>query len=262
MDNNHYSIKVVSIADRIYMDTSTLMEPMTQRFIRFIRPTLLEEGKKIIIKHSVYTELARHLNSPYKHKVECALKAIELLAVNDDLFQVESSPLTDEDISNAFADPELLAELTIHKNCNSQLLIVNDKNLSCDAYKLNKQESCKGGWIFVCYINDLGELHCCECARTEAKPMSVKKATVTPVTPVQSVPVADVTSAISALPVNKSYTNPAYSVVKREPEPWRFDWKSFGLGMAGSAGIGVLGYGAYRVFKTFARKNFLLEVVR
>lgn len=262
MDNNQYSIKVVSIADRIYIDTSALMEPMTQRFIRFIRPFLLKEGKKIIVKRAVYTELARHLKSPYKHKVECALKAIELLALNSDLFQVESSPLTDEEISDAFADPELLAELTIHKNCNRQLLIVNDKNLSCDAYKLNKQESCKGCKVFVCYINNLGELHCCDCARTDAETSPVKKAAVTPVAPVQSVPVATAASITQTSPVQKTFTKTDSSVAKEEPEPWRFDLKSFGLGVAGAAGIAGLGYGAYRAIKAFTRNNFLLEVVR
>ena len=80
------------------------------------------------------------------------MAAIELLALNKAIFQVENVPLTAEEIAHTFADAQLLAELTLHRSDYNQLLITNDRKLSCDAYDLNQQQSCKGRKVLVCYI--------------------------------------------------------------------------------------------------------------
>lgn len=75
------------------------------------------------------------------------------------LSECETKDLKQSEVGSAFADSELLSRITKDKSKHSQLLITNDKNLSVDAYKLNKLYSCKGKKIMVCFIDNLGQLN-------------------------------------------------------------------------------------------------------
>lgn len=234
--NAQYVEKVITSVDRILVDTSTLMTRRFQQFINNNRERFLSGDKRIIVPKSVYTELARHLVSEDSEKSAYAMSAVELLAINEDIFHVESAPLTEEEIAHAFADAQLLSELTLYKSDFNQLLITNDRKLSCDAFELNQQQSCRGHRIWVCYINWCGELQCCECALS-----AVEKKTG---------------NNISS---NEEQVQPCLasegSFIKIEiPEDmkWTFDWKSSFIGVSG---IGIM----YVLYK--ASKSLLHSVI-
>lgn len=164
MTNTEYTETMVRSNERIYIDTATLMDVEGMKlFVEKSKGLLQDADRKLIVPKSVCSELARHLESEYPVKRDLAMKAISMISENADIFQVECTPMTDEEIAKAFADAHLLSELTIHKTDCDQLLITNDKRLSSDAYSLNHQQSCKGHRIMVCFINRLGELHRCSC---------------------------------------------------------------------------------------------------
>lgn len=141
MTNTQYIDKILSSVERILVDTSTLMTNGFQQFICNNKDRLLADGKEIIVPKAVYTELARHMESTDSEKSELAMAAIELMALNKNVFQIENTTLTEEDIAHAFADAQLLSELTLHRSDYNQLLITNDRKLSCDAFDLNQQQS-------------------------------------------------------------------------------------------------------------------------
>lgn len=164
MTNTEYTETMVRSNERIYIDTATLMDVDGMKlFIENSKGCLQDAKRKIIVPNSVCSELARHLESDNPIKRELSMKAIGMISENSEIFQVECTPMTEEEIAKAFADAHLLSELTLHKSDCDQLLITNDMNLSSDAYSLNQQQSCKGHRIMVCFINRLGELHRCAC---------------------------------------------------------------------------------------------------
>ena len=231
MTNTQYIEKIISSVDRILVDTSTLMSPGFQQFVFINKDTLFSLKKKLIVPKAVYTELARLMGSTNSEKAEHAMAAVELLSLNKDIFSVESAPLTEEEIAHAFADAQLLSELTIHKSDSNQLLLTNDKKLSCDAYDLNQQQSCKGRKVLVCYINWYGEMQCCECART-----SVDK-------PAQNITFNEDEQTIADNKVQDSV------FITEESQSWKFDWKS---GVIGITGVGIL-YGLFKGSKALLR---------
>jgi len=138
MTNSQYTEKTLASVQRILVDTSTLMTPGFQRFISTSKDLLVTGNQKIIVPKAVYTELARHMGSEDSEKCDRAMAAVDLMALNKDVFQVESAPLSEDEIAHAFADAQLLSELTLHRSEYNQLLITNDRKLSCDAFDLNQ----------------------------------------------------------------------------------------------------------------------------
>lgn len=225
MTNVQYIEKILSSVDRIIVDTSTLMTRGFQQFIHNNKDRFLVDDKKIIVPKAVYTELVRHLSSTDKEKRECAMGAINLLTHNKSIFCIESAPLSEDEITHAFADAELLSELTLYRqNCN-QLLITNDRRLSCDAFDLNQQQSCKGRRILVCYVNWCGELQCCDCARIPADRPPKERIYIT--------------HESDKTPTNHVPQSNSETIAE---EAWEFDWAS-GILALSSAG---LIYGLYR----------------
>ena len=213
----------------------------------------MASGKKLYVHNAVYKELARHLGSGNPYKVKLALTAIELIVQNKDIFVVEATPLTDEEIEQAFADPQLLSDITLNRMNSRQLLISNDNKLCSDAFDLNRLESCHGRKVYVCYISWAGELNCCECARAKTEPASFETINVEPSIPVKTAPAM----------CEQNPNNNSFSVAKgKEPERWEIDWKSVGIGVFGAGVAGGLGYVGYKLFKSFIQYNYRLEVVR
>ncbi len=230
MNNTQYIEKVFHNVGRVLVDTSTLMTPGFQHFIQNNKEHLVASGKKIIIPKAVYTELAKHLDSDNHDKSKHAIDAVALIVTNEDLFQIEKHELTEEEVAHAFADAELLSDLTLHRNDCNQLLISNDRNLSSDAFDLNQQKSCMGRKILVCYINYLGELQCCDCVN-DSNEMKTDKV------------IAETLSNTS---------EPARENIQQHTErneitntEWGFDWKSYAFGVSSVAAI----YGIYKSTK-------------
>ena len=150
MTSQKYIQNMIHNNERIYIDTATLMEvEWTRLFINNCREILISEGKKIIVPKAVCLELARHMSSDNERKSQAALEAIGILSQFVDLFDVQNDAMNENEIAKAFADCQLLSELTLNKAEGGQLLITNDRKLSKDAFDLNSQESCKGYRIMV-----------------------------------------------------------------------------------------------------------------
>ncbi|MBP3802908.1 MAG: hypothetical protein J6I76_03270 [Oribacterium sp.] len=220
MNNIQYTEKIIDSAERIVVDTSTLMARGFRQFVENNKDYFLTNNKKIIVPKAVYTELARHLGSSIPEKSSYAMKSVELLLTNINIFQVENCILSDEEVAHAFADNQLLSELMSYKSDYIQLLLTNDRKLGCDAFELNQQKSCKGRKVFVCFINEFGELQCCDCARPNIeKPKEI---------------------------ITKTVVEPSIKTIKMDDDTnWCFDWES---GAIGASCVGIM-IGLFKCYK-------------
>jgi hypothetical protein len=160
MTNREYVEDLLALNEKIYIDTSSLMnDTELSRFLVQYQDIFGALDKKIIVTREVCLEIVRHLSSKNIEKQEKAKSVILLFKNYSNLFIFEDKDLKQSEVSSAFADSELLSRITKDKSKHSQLLITNDKNLSVDAYKLNKLYSCKGKKIMVCFIDNLGQLN-------------------------------------------------------------------------------------------------------
>lgn len=160
MTNREYVEDLLALNEKIYIDTSSLMnDTELGRFLVQYQDIFGSLEKKIIVTREVCLEIVRHLSSKNIEKQEKAKSVILLFKNYSNLFIFEDKDLKQSEVSSAFADSELLSRITKDKSKHSQLLITNDKNLSVDAYKLNKLYSCKGKKIMVCFIDNLGQLN-------------------------------------------------------------------------------------------------------
>lgn len=160
MTNREYVEDLLALNEKIYIDTSSLMnDTELGRFLVQYQDIFEALNKKIIVTREVCLEIVRHLSSKNIEKQEKAKSVILLFKNYSNLFIFEDKDLKQSEVGSAFADPELLSRITKDKSKHSQLLITNDKNLSVDAYKLNKLYSCKGKKIMVCFIDNLGQLN-------------------------------------------------------------------------------------------------------
>ena len=160
MTNREYVEDLLALNEKIYIDTSSLMnDTELSRFLEQYQDIFGALDKKIIVTREVCLEIVRHLSSKNFEKQEKAKSVILLFKNYSNLFIFEDKDLKQSEVSSAFADSELLSRITKDKSKHSQLLITNDKNLSVDAYKLNKLYSCKGKKIMVCFIDHLGQLN-------------------------------------------------------------------------------------------------------
>lgn len=160
MTNREYVEDLLALNEKIYIDTSSLMnDTELGRFLVQYQDIFEALNKKKIVTREVCLEIVRHLSSKNIEKQEKAKSVILLFKNYSNLFIFEDKDLKQSEVSSAFADSELLSRITKDKSKHSQLLITNDKNLSVDAYKLNKLYSCKGKKIMVCFIDNLGQLN-------------------------------------------------------------------------------------------------------
>lgn len=160
MTNREYVEDLLALNEKIYIDTSSLMnDTELGRFLVQYQDIFEALNKKIIVTREVCLEIVRHLSSKNIEKQEKAKSVILLFKNYSNLFIFEDKDLKQSEVGSAFADSELLSRITKDKSKHSQLLITNDKKLSVDAYKLNKLYSCKGKKIMVCFIDNLGQLN-------------------------------------------------------------------------------------------------------
>lgn len=147
--------------ERIYIDTCSLMNTESMRlFIGRAEREFLFYQKKITVPSMVMWELKEKQNDLLKKSN--AEEAIQLIEQFDDIFEVESD-LELETKSYSHADAQILANVTADKAKYGQLVITSDRNLSKDAFALNKQESNKGKKIMVCHITRNGFINMCDC---------------------------------------------------------------------------------------------------
>ena len=162
--------KILSVNDVILIDTSAIMDyEGLRKLVDDIELPLMEMKKKIIVPKVVWMELNRHINSTNNDKQAKACHALDIICMHPNIFLIGDDNLDQEEMMRAFADAELLSQLTKNKAQYGQLLITNDKKLSRDAFDLNNLESCMGHRINVCYIANNGFLGECKYARFDKK---------------------------------------------------------------------------------------------
>ena len=159
MSNQDYVKRILSKYDLITIDTSALMnDEYLQRFVDNYEMTLLEYGKKIFVSRSVWAELLRKYECGDDEKRDKAAKAICTISMHKNIFLVDCWEIRPEEIWTAFADKDLLSDLTKNITRHNQLLITNDGKLANDALCLNNLESCQGRRVDVCRLQYSGDL--------------------------------------------------------------------------------------------------------
>lgn len=149
-----YISMMINTNQIIYIDTASLMDNENlEMFIHNGEQLFFNKDRKIVVPRVVCLELVRHLDSSIPEKRQKAIRVLELFSEHKGLFDIQDENLNEEEAIHAFADSELLAELTRNRSKYSQLLITNDKRLGEDAKKLNDQVSCHGKKVMVCFIN-------------------------------------------------------------------------------------------------------------
>jgi rRNA-processing protein FCF1 len=152
-------LSLLQDTDLIYIDTASLMNSNNLRhFLTNYKKDFYESRKMIIVSEAVCQELLRHINSANGDKANKAMHALNIIREYNNIFILEQSDFSPEEIQHAFADQELLVRLTKERRSKRQLLITNDRSLSKDAYDLNMLQSCRGKEISVCYVNYYGFL--------------------------------------------------------------------------------------------------------
>ena len=145
--------------DRIIVDSSELMNPQPLRMcLQRYGDRIRTSGRRIAIPEPVRLEIARHLGSADPDKSAKAMACMYVVDEFRDLFICEGDDLPEELMYDAFADPEILAEMTRDKRRYRQLLITSDGGLASDALDLNGQISCRGFKISVRRIAPDGTL--------------------------------------------------------------------------------------------------------
>lgn len=158
---DNYTNKMLSESEKIFVDTSAVMNvDAFAALLEASESSLLEQNKKIIVPKAVCLEMVKHLGN--SEKKEIIVNVIELFCKFRAILLVENSSLSETEAITAFADPQLLAELTQNIVNYKQMLITNDRGLGHDVHDLNMLECCRGYQISVCYITKKGELRICE----------------------------------------------------------------------------------------------------
>ena len=150
----------------ILLDTSVAMDEKFEDLVNEMELLLMENRKKIVVKNAVWAELLRHLGSDDEIKQQRATKAVEIIGMHQNIFDINGWGLSSDKIFRSFADAEFLADLTRHKNRYTQALLTNDKKLSRDVNNLNSQESYLGKQISVYSLNN-GNIVLCPCEEKE-----------------------------------------------------------------------------------------------
>lgn len=155
--NDYYVNELGKVNKERYIDTSVVMKPRRlNKFIVKAKEELIKNNIKIIVSKPVVCELIKHTLGDDKDKKELAAEGLDILNNNKDIFIFEDE--IDGDFKKTFADKELLATLMNNRSSKSQMLITNDRELANDANKINDMKSVSGGYVYVCYLDQDGEL--------------------------------------------------------------------------------------------------------
>ena len=154
---NYYLGALDGTMNKWYIDTSSIMKYW--RLAKFIekKQMLLDSGIRIIVLKPVYEELLRNQDSKNECKAEGAIEGFKLIEKNQDLFEIQGYN-QETRCDEAFADKDILRQLAIFQNDYVQVLITDDTGLAHDAYTFNNRKSFHANKVFVCWIDQNGEL--------------------------------------------------------------------------------------------------------
>ena len=101
-------LKLISENQIIMLDTSVAMDEQFRSFVETVEMPLLESRRKIIVKNSVWAELLRHLGSNDLVKRRRATVAVEIIGLRQNIFEIDDSGVSSEQILRAFADADFI----------------------------------------------------------------------------------------------------------------------------------------------------------
>jgi hypothetical protein len=144
-------------ADKIYIDTCSLMETPIEKFFEKANPILRKCDKEIIISIAVKLELKRiAIDEKYDSKQKN--KAINALDVTLHSDKNEIKIKNEEGDDERTADQVFKYHFEKYRNKYKMLLISQDSKLSKEILSMNNSEAVHGEKCAVCRINDEGEL--------------------------------------------------------------------------------------------------------
>jgi len=143
-------------ANKIYIDTCSLMETPIEKFFEKANPILKKYNKKIIVLSVVGRELKKVAGSG-KYDLERQRKAKTALNVLNP-FMNEIEPSNEEDDNEKIADQVFKIVFERYRNKNKMLLITQDSNLSNEILDMNNSQAFRGEKCVVCRIDDDGYL--------------------------------------------------------------------------------------------------------
>lgn len=168
MKTENYIINTITNSNKIYIDTSTLMDVEDiKKFLDSYRDVFLKNNKKILIFNEVIGELHQHrLFSNNKNKKNKAIQALQFLEseknIEDSMiFEFESNVsgfLSPESRKTYFADKRIHSFVNENRPNYTQLIITKDKKLAKDLLSLNSIESIRGKKIIVKQLSNEGIL--------------------------------------------------------------------------------------------------------
>lgn len=225
MNINTLSERIHSTKFDITIDTCSAMHDGFAQFIEKNRTWFTESGIHISVSRDVVMELARNID-----RVDTsakALRAIALIRENEELFDVDIVPMTESEISQAFADSEILNRINSGRLRRPQVLITNDNDLNGDAQRLNDLKSCHGKQVYVVYLDSDGDMRTNRSLRNTSKQESGSQSNKERVT--EAVPKAET-------PV-ETIADSAPSIVPAEGKHPKSGWKQ----LCGTTGLVLLG---------------------
>ena len=154
MNNKQFLAKALKENTVLIADCCFLMHPSLEIWLQENRNAFVDAGKTIYIMPAVHQELARLVDSDDTRKAQAAMNGASLVSKYSELFSYKHTPFTEEDMQKAFADNDILAELTANRQRHRQILLTNDTRLARDASRINLTESCR--WIIpvdVCRLD-------------------------------------------------------------------------------------------------------------
>ena len=173
MCTNYYLDALNDVPSRWYIDTCSVMKYwILEKFIER-KQLLLNSDIRIIVLKQVYEELLRKQDSKKDETAENAITGFKLIEENQDLFEIQGYN-QETRCDEAFADKDIIRQLSIYQNDYVQVLITDDIALAHDAYMLNNRKSFRANKIYVCWVDLDGDLQRSKAAYEE-KPEPIIK---------------------------------------------------------------------------------------
>ena len=165
--------KLINDNQIIMRDTCFAMSNGFQKFVEGIEVDLMANNKKIVVKSVVMAELYRHMGSSDNEVKENATRAVSIICMRRNIFDIDEDKVTTEAILKGFADVEFITDFTRSRIRYRMALLTNDYKLGKDISDLNNLESCYGKKVEVFFLNRSGDLE--ERLYEEEQPVAIQE---------------------------------------------------------------------------------------
>ncbi|WP_062106073.1 CFI-box-CTERM domain-containing protein [Bacillus niameyensis] len=151
-----YMDYMISQSEAIFIDTSSLLQPISEEFLKRLAFHLEKHGKKLILPFKVYEELKKHQNN--ENNSELAKMATQTLRRLALLQQKGHLDIYGDQSLDNFADNVFNTQITRLRVTHAILLITNDIKLGQDILLLNQSQSVRGKKVHVQKVDRFGFL--------------------------------------------------------------------------------------------------------